>query len=501
VIAIAAQTGLKTGFTEPIPLDFIASEPLRVHENDDNDERINSSESGGFAQILAGLLQNTQTAELSGIEHDFDVSSVDFINDEGSMFNVRNDIFSNVQENIIDSENFTDIDLSDEAIEKTYQKIVSADHLLNNSIKNETGIETLKNPLLEFDAGLLEKNTELSLDRKPSSKSADIQSKNVSANVHSSVNEKNHSDPAMQFNASAELAAKQNAKDVSSGSKNNVKNDNKSSVSDAFSGNDKADVNSAGNKTGDEQSALTDRKANLKNDESSKQLSRLDEYRGKIRKDRVSFEIRDMRTAAANNTLADTSRMTGQVREIALDLRLPENVQSLAANGSQAQASWETNTGQSGFSASLENMLARELHQGFNGDIVRHASMALRDGGAGTIKITLHPETLGNVKIHLEITDNKITGRVVVESQEALNAFRKELNALEQAFKDSGFADASLDLSLTADGFGEERHELENGAFKQQMAASSYEDSYELETAFVVDVYFGRKPPSVNILA
>jgi len=171
-------------------------------------------------------------------------------------------------------------------------------------------------------------------------------------------------------------------------------------------------------------------------------------------------------------------------------LRLPDQGQV------NSQNSWEVKS-----SSMLENMLARELHQNFNGDIVRHASMALRDGGNGTIKIALHPETLGNVKIHLEMTENKITGRIIVESEEALNAFRKELSALEQAFKDSGYANADLNLSLAADNSGAQEQEFDEGSFASRMAASCYEDGFEQESAPVISVILRRGSGLVNMLA
>jgi hypothetical protein len=102
--------------------------------------------------------------------------------------------------------------------------------------------------------------------------------------------------------------------------------------------------------------------------------------------------------------------------------------------------------------AGLREFLARELHQNLNGDIVRHASILLRDGGEGLIRLSLKPETLGNVKIRLEMAENKIAGHIIVESDDALRAFERELPSLEQAFRDSGFDGASLEMSLARDG-------------------------------------------------
>ena len=229
--------------------------------------------------------------------------------------------------------------------------------------------------------------------------------------------------------------------------------------------------------------------------------SRYDEMRNRSRRDKVTFDVRDFRTGTGANESTGTrpysavETSTGRAgsespREITMELRLPDNT-SHPQNSSQTN--WEVKAGNA-----LENMLARELHQNFNGDIVRHASMALRDGGEGTIKIALKPESLGNVKIRLEMTENKITGHITVESEETLNAFRKEISSLEQAFRDSGFSNADLNLSLTSEGQGAWQ-EQEESSFNQAMVSSRYESSYE-QDALPVDVFFSRSG-SINMLA
>ena len=245
----------------------------------------------------------------------------------------------------------------------------------------------------------------------------------------------------------------------------------------------------------------------LKNKTPEKEApSRLDEARAKGRRDRVSFEVHDMRTGseaegskAAQGRGLDMrinagaeARVQGDApaREITLELRLPEQAQTTA------QTTWEAKAGNA-----MENMLARELHQNFNGDIVRHASMALRDGGEGTIRIALKPESLGNVKIRLEMAENKITGIIVVESEEALNAFRKEIASLEQAFRDSGFQNADLNLSLAADGRNAQGQEQTESSFTPRTAALRYEDSFENDAVAHVDVITGQKQGSINMLA
>jgi hypothetical protein len=126
---------------------------------------------------------------------------------------------------------------------------------------------------------------------------------------------------------------------------------------------------------------------------------------------------------------------------------------------------------------SFQNTLAWELHENLNGDIVRHASVMLREGGEGTIRLSLRPETLGTVKIRLEIAENKIVGSITVESDDAFRAFEQELHSLEQSFRDSGFDGASLEMAFASDGQeGRRKREGEaDSLFSGRLAALRYD--------------------------
>ena len=148
-----------------------------------------------------------------------------------------------------------------------------------------------------------------------------------------------------------------------------------------------------------------------------------------------------------------------------------------------------------------ENILARELHDNFNNDIVRHASMILKDEGKGLIRLALKPESLGNVKIRLEMAENKITGQIIVESEEALNAFKKEVHSLEQAFRDSGFQDANLEMTLAGDRDGAGQFwqwEQARTMLPESETASRY-DSFEQSETFLFNV-FEQGKKTINML-
>ena len=228
---------------------------------------------------------------------------------------------------------------------------------------------------------------------------------------------------------------------------------------------------------------------------------RLEEVRNREKKRGVTFEVRDFRSGVtAENVSVRTgteARVPGEAagKDIVLELRLPDQGQ----DASSARTSWDVRSGQA-----LENLLARELHQNFNNDIVRHASVALRDGNEGTIRLALKPESLGNVKIHLEMAENKIAGRIVVESAEALRAFEREISSLEKAFRDSGFDGANLEMSLATDSRGTQQQWQETEASQfltEHYAASRYDAAVErMEIPLTLDVY-QQGLRAVNLLA
>ncbi|GHU97165.1 hypothetical protein FACS189483_02330 [Spirochaetia bacterium] len=204
------------------------------------------------------------------------------------------------------------------------------------------------------------------------------------------------------------------------------------------------------------------------------------------RRDRLTLEVHDQRTAARTERESVTAIHAGTGRETdggsnhSRETDITVELRSQARSQVEARADGDNRPTQ-GF----QDMLARELHENVNGDIVRHASVMLRDGGEGTIRLSLKPESLGNVKIRLEMTDNKIAGQIIVESDEALRAFEQEIRALEQAFRDSGFEGASLEMAVAADGGqngagGQGKEGEASPFFSERMAASVYDAaSYE----------------------
>jgi flagellar hook-length control protein FliK len=157
----------------------------------------------------------------------------------------------------------------------------------------------------------------------------------------------------------------------------------------------------------------------------------------------------------------------------------------------------------------FESLLSGELRGALGQDILRQATLILRDGGEGLIRLALKPESLGTVKIRLEMAENKVSGRIIVESDEVLRAFERELQTLEQAFKDSGFDGASIEMAISSGGGGDPRERQEpeaEGSFQGRrllrLAAADYDSTavQAPEDLFDEAGIFGSSRRPVNML-
>ena len=263
---------------------------------------------------------------------------------------------------------------------------------------------------------------------------------------------------------------------------------------------------------------LTGARQNLinpaKNSGGEKEGDRFSEIRGKKGRDRPLIEVRDLRTDRRNaqgeagsvevskgsgsygniSSGSALGRTSGTEIEIPLDLLVSGGKSENAASG---KAGKETST-----TGSFEEVLANELRGNLSADIVRDAAVIVRNGGEGTIHLSLKPATLGDVKIRLEMTENKITGHIIVESNDAFRAFERELPVLEKAFRDSGFSETTLDMSLAQDGwnFGAGGHKQDTDFLPaaRLMAASSYESGSDWSDISTVKLPTGTT--QVNLL-
>lgn len=164
---------------------------------------------------------------------------------------------------------------------------------------------------------------------------------------------------------------------------------------------------------------------------------------------------------------------------------LSSNSQTASANGSQFQA-----------------MLTNQIQQSAP-ELVKAGNIILKDNDVGQIKLVLNPESLGNVKIDLHISEKNITGRIIVASAEAYNAFKESADSLRQAFINSGFETAGFDLQFAGQNtFGQQEQHRNSDAHFRMMhtygdyTAGQYDGDLETEENYAFSAW-----NSVNIVA
>lgn len=160
-----------------------------------------------------------------------------------------------------------------------------------------------------------------------------------------------------------------------------------------------------------------------------------------------------------------------------LSLSLSETAKQniLSSNNQTAGASGST----------FQQMLSQQIQ--FNApDFVRAGNIVLQDNNSGSINMILKPENLGNVKINLHLSDNVITGQITVNSKEAFDAFKQNLETLKQAFQNSGFENANLSLSYadTSSGsFAQGERQQSSEQFFSNKVYGDYASSAEISGA------------------
>lgn len=129
----------------------------------------------------------------------------------------------------------------------------------------------------------------------------------------------------------------------------------------------------------------------------------------------------------------------------------PQVTMDFAANAQQNIGSLNNQVASS-TGSNFQAMLANQIQENA-GEIVKAGNIVLKDNDVGSIKLILHPESLGNVKIDLQVNEKNISGKIIVATQEAFNAFKETAENLKQAFVQSGFESAGLELSLANQNF------------------------------------------------
>lgn len=174
-----------------------------------------------------------------------------------------------------------------------------------------------------------------------------------------------------------------------------------------------------------------------KNQNEKKEFSLDKEGKIKVEDLRSGSEIADssekksvIKTSEIKLTNENTAVMALEVNPNAEADVLSLNTQTAAADGSNFQA-----------------MLSNQL-QNVAPEFVKAGNLILKDNNQGTINLVLHPDDLGNVKIHLSLDGKTLSGHITVATKEALQVFKDNAETLREAFIKSGFETAEFDVAF-----------------------------------------------------
>ncbi len=101
-------------------------------------------------------------------------------------------------------------------------------------------------------------------------------------------------------------------------------------------------------------------------------------------------------------------------------------------------------------SPSAQTPLER-LREMAGSELVKNADLILRNGG-GEIRLVLKPESLGSVRLRLNLTDNVIDGKIIVDNMAVKHILEASLDSLTRALSAEGFQTASLQVSVGGGG-------------------------------------------------
>ncbi|MDC7235763.1 MAG: flagellar hook-length control protein FliK [Spirochaetales bacterium] len=161
----------------------------------------------------------------------------------------------------------------------------------------------------------------------------------------------------------------------------------------------------------------------------------------------LKITVEDRRTPLEGAPLLQEVESEGSSNKLTLELVPSEEITGVMPSGEQGDTgrSFSLMTAEEQKGAAL---LDRQLQDKGTQELTKNIRFVLKDNKEGEIKLILKPEALGKVRINLNLNENNIVGKIIVENNSVRQAFMNNLADLTKALEDSGFSSASLDVSV-----------------------------------------------------
>ena len=205
------------------------------------------------------------------------------------------------------------------------------------------------------------------------------------------------------------------------------------------------------------------------NKNSERKIASLDKE-GKITVEDLRTELTDAieKNEKTDLKISDVKINNDNSAVITMDLNQNVNADVLSTNSQVASSNG------SNFQAMLNNQIQANVPE-----FVKTGSIILKDNNQGTINLVLHPDDLGNVKIHLSLDGKTLSGHITVASKEAMEVFKDNSETLREAFIKNGFENANIDISFS-----------NNSSFAQN-DSSQFESNRNEHSSFAIKNAYG----------
>ena len=163
---------------------------------------------------------------------------------------------------------------------------------------------------------------------------------------------------------------------------------------------------------------------------------------------------------AANGDAVEEGAVEGEKEDGSVQIRLVRT--AFSGNRGSEPVTARTARGE-GFAAYVRENLSNQ--------IVKQSGIILRNNNSGEIRLVLKPEHLGRVRLRIQLEENRVSGRVFVDSSFVKESFEQNLEALYRAFRNSGFEASGFEVFVdgrgTNGGDSKDRETLDAKTLKQ----------------------------------